>query len=168
MSNTLYFQAAASQTRCRPVRPLVEAVDTSSRREQQWKLNQQFIAMLDAYRRSGGLARAQELAVTWKSCGERRLSELANWIVKRKVISLEWQSIIWLPLFQFNRVDMTLVPGLEDSLSELVVVRDHWQIANWFSLPNHWLADCTPADMLATAASEVLNAARAERYVAAG
>jgi hypothetical protein len=168
MPNTLFIQAAASQTRPRLVLPLVEPVDTSSHKEQQWKLNQQFIAMLDAYRRSGGLARAQELAVTWKSYGEKRLSELADWIVKRKVISLEWQSTIWLPLFQFNLVDMTLAPGLDDSLSELVVVHDDWQVANWFSLPNHWLADCAPADMLATAASDVLNAARAEHYVAAG
>jgi hypothetical protein len=82
------------------------------------------------------------------------------------VISFEWQSKIWLPLFQFNLVDMTLVPGLEDTLAELVVVYDNWQIANWFSLPNLWLADRTPADALAAAASEVLHAARSERHVA--
>jgi hypothetical protein len=60
------------------------------------------------------------------------------------------------------------VPGLENTLAELVVVYDNWQIANWFSQPNLWLADRTPADALAAAAPEVLHAARAERYAAAG
>jgi hypothetical protein len=132
----------------------------------QWQSNQQFIAMLNAYRCSGGLARAQELAAICKSHGEMRSIALVDWIVNRKVISFEWESKIWLPRFQFNHVDMTLAPGLEETLAELVVVYDNWQIANWFSLPNLWLADRTPADALAAAASEVLHAARSERHVA--
>ncbi len=170
MSNTLDICDAAHVTSSRGslTLSLFDAVKPSERSSQQWQSNQQFIGMLNAYRSSGGLARAQELAVTCKSHGERCLMALADWIVKRKVISLEWQSKIWLPLFQFNHVDMTLALGLEDTLAELVVVHDDWHIANWFSLPNHWLADRTPADMLATAAPEVLNAARAERYAAAG
>jgi len=71
-------------------------------------------------------------------------------------------------MFQFNHVDMTRQPGLEDALSELVGACDDWEIAHWFSLPNPWLADCTPADALAAAAPEVLKAARAQRYVAVG
>jgi hypothetical protein len=134
----------------------------------EWRSNQQFIGMLNAYRPSGGLARAPEVAAICKSRGETAVSVLADWIVKRKAVSFEWQSRIWLPLFQFNHVDMTLQPGLGDTLSELVEVYDDWEIANWFALPNPWLADCTPADTLVAAAPEVLNAARAERFVAAG
>jgi hypothetical protein len=166
MPNTLNTLNATHVTSGRASLPLIDAVNPSERPSQQWQVNGQFVAMLNAYRCSGGLARAQELAVICKSLCETRLIALADWIVKRKVISFEWESKIWLPRFQFNHVDMTLAPGLEDTLAELVVVYDNWQIANWFSLPNLWLADRTPADALAATAPEVLHAARAERHVA--
>jgi hypothetical protein len=168
MSNTLNTYVNVPQVRCRAVPPFGNAVKPSSQPALQGPSNQQFIAMLDAFRSSGGLARDQEVAALCKHHGETRLISLAEWIIDRRGISFEWQSKIWFPMFQFDRVDMTLQPGLEESLSELVVAYDDWQIAHWFSLPNPWLADRTPAYTLAAAAPEVRNAARAERYVAAG
>lgn len=144
----------------------VHNTPTDSGRE--WQSNQQFIAMLDAYRPSGGLARAQEVATMWRLRASSLVHTLAGYIVKRQVVSLQWQGKIWLPLFQFNTVDMSVQAALADVLAELVVALDDWEIANWFALPNPWLADASPADMLACAAPEVLNAARAERYVALG
>jgi hypothetical protein len=161
MSNTLTIHAADAQ----PRGLVLNHVDSAGR---EWQSNRQFIAMLDAYRPSGGLARAQEVAAMFKTHGANDAATLANWIIKRQVISFEWQGKIWLPLFQFNPLDMTRQPGLAEALSELVVVYDDWELASWFSLPNPWLQDCTPADSLAAAAPEVLNSARAERYVAAG
>ena len=133
-----------------------------------WQINLDFIAMLNAYRPSGGLARANEVAARLRPRGGTSVNALAQWIVTRQVISFEWQGKIWLPLFQFNAEDMARQPGLNTVLSELVLVYDDWHIAKWFSLPNPWLADCTPADTLASNAPEVLNAARAERFVATG
>jgi len=133
-----------------------------------WQTNQQFIGMLNAYRPSGGLARAQEVAAKCQSSMGTSTHTLAHWMVKRKVICFEWQSRMWLPLFQFNQRDMTLQEGLGDVLAELVVVLDDWAIANWFTRINPWLADATPADAWAASASEVLNAARSECYVVAG
>ncbi len=132
-----------------------------------WRSDQQFIAMLNAFRASGGLSRAEGLAVMFRACASTELTTLAENIIKRKVVSLEWQAKIWLPLFQFNLVDMTLRPAVSEALLELVTVYDDWDVAHWFSLPNPWLADGTPADTLLSDAPAVLNAARAERYVLA-
>lgn len=70
--------------------------------------DQKFVAMLDAYRCSGGLARAQEVVALFKHHRETDVVLLATWILSRKVICFEWQSKMWLPLFQFNRFDMAL------------------------------------------------------------
>jgi hypothetical protein len=129
------------------------------------QLNNQFVTLLNAFRRSGGLARAEEVAARFKRQGIKDVSPLAGWIVKRQVISVEWQSKIWLPLFQFNPQGMSLRTGLSSILSELVALYDDWEVAAWFAQPNLWLTDALPADVLATVPAQVFNAARAERTV---
>jgi len=110
----------------------------------------QFVAMLNAYRGSGGLD----------------ADTLANWIAEREVIGFEWQSRTWLPIFQFNRFDMTRPPALGQVLAELIPVYDPWKLANWFAQPNPWLADRVPADALEQDPSAVLEAVRADRFIA--
>jgi len=126
--------------------------------------NNQFVDLLNAYRRSGGLARAQELAARFQRQGINDISPLAGWLLRREVISIEWQSKIWLPLFQFQPAGMALHPGLSPVLAELVAVYTDWDVATWFTQPNPWLANATPADSLAMGAAHVLDAARAERF----
>lgn len=129
--------------------------------------NQQFVELLNAFRRSGGLARVPEVAARFQACGGNEVSPLAGWINKRQVISFEWQAKRWMPLFQFNPVGLSLRAGLIPVLDQLLAVGDDWVLATWFAQPNPWLGERTPADMLAVAAPQVLNAARAERFVAA-
>ncbi len=137
----------------------------TSRLAQERQQNNQFVTLLNAFRRSGGLARAEEVAARFKRQGISDMSPLAGWIVKRQVISVEWQSKIWLPLFQFNPQGMSLRTGLGSVLSELVTLYDDWDLAAWFAQPNPWLSDALPADALAIVPAQVLNAARAERTV---
>ncbi len=47
-------------------------------------------------------------------------SVLARWIALRQVVSFEWQAQTWLPLFQFDRRDMSIHP----------------ELAHWFARPN--------------------------------
>jgi len=136
----------------------------ASRMAQERVQNNLFVDLLNAYRRSGGLARAQEVAARFKRQGVNDISPLAGWLVRREVISIEWQSKIWLPLFQFQPADMALRTGLSAVLAELVVVCNDWEVATWFTQPNPWLADATPADSLAVGAVQVLDAARAMRF----
>jgi len=135
---------------------------------QEMQKNQQFVDLLNAFRRSGGLARMPEVAARFQMHGFNNVSPLAGWINKREVISFEWQSRLWMPLFQFNPMGLTLRAGLSDVLAELPEAYDEWEVANWFAQPNPWLAACAPADMLAVAAAQVRNAARAEHFLEAG
>lgn len=147
---------------------LHDAQDSASRLAQDVQRNNQFVDMLNAFRASGGLARVPEVAARFQLHGPSDVSPLAGWLEKRQAICFEWQSRQWMPLFQFNPVGLTLRAGLSAVLAELVGVYDDWELASWFAKANPWLEDCAPADMLAVAAPRVLNAARAERFIAAG
>ena len=125
-----------------------------------------FVMMLDAYRGSGGLARAEELLALFRRNGGPDVTRLARWIVERKIICFEWQSQTWLPLFQFNRVDLVPDPQLNPVFEELQPVYDHWEMATWFARPNPWLAHRIPVETLGTDFPAVLGAARADRFVA--
>ncbi|QDL36776.1 hypothetical protein [Rhodoferax sediminis] len=128
----------------------------------------QFVAMLNGYRGSGGLARADEVLKVLKRHSEAHVARLARWIVKRKVICFEWRSQTWLPWFQFDRFDTTPQPELGPVFTELTPIFDPWELANWFAQPNPWLADCTPVETLRVDPAAVLQAARADHFIAAG
>ena len=127
-----------------------------------------FFAMLDSYRRSGGVAAEKEMSVLFKSHYGAEALTLTNWISEREVFCFEWQSKMWFPLFQFNRFDMTPQAGLGQVLAELTSVYDSWELAIWFARPNPWLADHAPVDKLVSDLAAVLHAARADRFVAKG
>lgn len=156
-------QAKVISARGYSLRAIVSERHPVVRQTQTCPLDWQFVAMLDAYRDSGGLMRAPELADLWQGHGISGTDLLAQWIVKRKVISFEWKATTWLPMVQFHRTSMTLVSGFEEIQAELVAVYNDCDVARWFSLPNPRLGDRSPASALVSAAPEVLIAARAER-----
>ena len=125
----------------------------------------QFLSMLNAYRSSGGLAREENLLTSFsRRCG-LDADTLSHWIAEREVIGFEWESRTWLPVFQFNLIDMTLPPALGQVLAELIPVYDPWEMVSWFAQPNPWLADRVPANALEQDPSAVLQAARADRFI---
>jgi hypothetical protein len=128
----------------------------------------QFIALLDSYRPSGGLARAQEaLELFTRRCGPD-LATVARWMAQREVLCLDWHAQSWMPMFQFNWVDMAPLPQLAPVLAELNPVYSPWALAAWFAQPNAWLDGQRPAEVLASNPEGVLNAARADRFMAMG
>jgi hypothetical protein len=122
-----------------------------------------FVEMLRAFRSSGGLARAQDIqdrarcggVISPSVCGERP-------------ISFEWKGQLWLPRFQFGPEGFKVRPEPASVMRELATVFDGWDMANWFSQPNLWLADARPVDLLDRSLPDVIGAARADRFVAAG
>ncbi|MBA3057218.1 MAG: hypothetical protein KJ614_12155 [Gammaproteobacteria bacterium] len=157
--------ASRTEPRLNPVlfSPLPDAPHRDHPLPQAACSDHQFITLLNAYRDSGGLAPAQEVVALLRrhiECGPAMLTRL---IVSKEVICFGWQSALWLPLFQFNPVDMSLQTGLSPVLTELSPHLDAWQVANWFAQPNSWLggASATPARMLAIDPAAVLSAARA-------
>lgn len=147
------------------VRHVCDAVNCPYQCAQECRADHQFVAMLNSYRGSGGLARKQEVVALFKRrCGPD-VATLASWIVERQVICFEWQSQTWLPWFQFNRFDMAPQPELGQVFAELTSVYDPWELATWFAQPNPWLADRAPVDTLGVDLSAVLQAARANRFI---
>jgi hypothetical protein len=127
-----------------------------------------FSALASAYRRCGGLACGDELLRLAGSRIPQPISALARRIVSREVISLSWQSVVLLPMFQFELPTMSLREGPRRVLLELDGVFDDWELARWFVEPNCWLADAAPIDRIDNDLPGVLQAARADRFIARG
>jgi hypothetical protein len=151
------------QRRPRLLQPWVAPVSTQDRLEVQ-----QFVLMERAFRPGGGLVGGDELARLLRSRFWQPISVLARWIVGREVVSFEWQSNTMLPLFQFDLSTMTVRPRVADVLREITDVFDDWEVALWFAQPNAWLDDHAPVAVLELDSQAVLDAARADRFIARG
>jgi hypothetical protein len=124
--------------------------------------------MLATYGRAGGVATGEEVAGRMRDRFDRPVSQLARWIAERQVVSFTWGVVVLIPLFQFEKPAMARRPAVTDALAELRPFTDDWESALWFVQPNCWLDDGLPIDRLANQAPAVLQAARADRFVALG
>ncbi len=127
-----------------------------------------FIQLLGRYRKSGGLARANEVFIAFGCCNDLGAATLASWVARRSVLSFHWSGELWLPYFQFEREWMTIKPALQSVLAALNPVYTPWQLGNWWARPNRWLGGESPADAICTDAQGVLRAACAERLELSG
>lgn len=121
-----------------------------------------FVELLNAYRDSGGLARLDEVMELRRGVCDQDVSPLPKWIIEREVVSFEWQEDHWLPLFQFNRSDMTPSDATQQVVRALNPILGPWALAEWFARPNALLENQAPADALHASFPAVMRAARAE------
>ncbi len=128
----------------------------------------QFDAMRAAYRATGGIARVDELVDLFRREDGPLPNALVRWIECRQVICFEWSDAIWLPWFQFHRVELRPHRQLDAVFIELAPAFNAWEVANWFASPNAWLAGKTPVDALLSDLDAVRDAARADRFIANG
>jgi hypothetical protein len=127
-----------------------------------------FDAMIGAYKTCGGTARADDLALLLEERHKGNFVTVAKRIVSRDIFSFEWQNHFWVPMFQFHPHDMSVKQEVRRVVHELTAVLDNWMLAQWFTEPNGWLKGRRPVDMVDQQFSEVLGAARADRFVATG
>lgn len=129
-----------------------------------------FAAMRETYRASGGIARGDDLArmLSQRQAGD--FVSLAMLVLERDVFAFQWQQSFWVPMFQFDLRDLSVQinPNARRVTSVLVDQFDGWALAVWFALPNNWLDGARPVDMLNSNLPAVLEAARADRFIAAG
>ena len=128
----------------------------------------QFAAMRNAYADFGGMCAADEWLALCATRGGPDVAQLARWIVERKVIGIDWQKQLWLPLFQFCPGTMRPRSSLRQTLAELSEVLNAWDLAVWFARPNPWLAGNAPLAWLSSDMPAVCNAARFDRFIAHG
>lgn len=141
-------------------------IEELQRKTQENQIDRQFMGMLDSYRVTNGMARAQEVFTMYKAHHGNSAATLARWIVKREIVSFNWHYKVWVPLFQFDRSDMSILLGMNFVLSVLNPIYDAWEVAIWFAQPHHFLHGKTPADVLSTDPHSVLSAACANRFIA--
>ena len=122
--------------------------------------------MLEGFRSSGGLVSGDALAAMLRGCLDQPISTLARRIVGRELVHVCWRSQILVPLFQFDRCDMSLRHGVRDVIETLAPAHDDWDIATWFAEPSVWLRDRRPADVIDRDPAAVMEAARADWFVA--
>jgi hypothetical protein len=124
-----------------------------------------FAELLNAYRRSGGLARGSEVAMRAARRRPAGTAWLEDCLQRRMLISLDWHSGLWLPLFQFDRSDMSLREEVRGPCAELSGVMDGWELAQWFIRPQCLLHHCSPLELVDTQPALVLEAARREHFI---
>ena len=126
-----------------------------------------FIAMRAAYHALGGLARGDDVGRLLEDRVRGDFVSLARLIVDGEVFAFEWRHTYWIPMFQFDLADLSIRRGLREVLPELAGRFDGWRLAAWFIEPNEWLGCEKPVDLMDSRLSEVVQAARADRFVAA-
>lgn len=120
------------------------------------------------YRAHGGLVTGAELVPLLRPLDDQPLSHIARRVVGREWVHIDWQSTLWVPLFQFSAPGLSLQHVVGTVIGELAGVYDDWDIAAWFARSNDWLDGEAPAVLLQHDGAAVLQAARADRYVASG
>lgn len=126
-----------------------------------------FSALRAAFRASGGLVCNEDLE---RLLADYHLDEtalpLAQGLQSGALFAVPWGQRLWLPMFQLDLTDMRYRYDARQVRLELPDELDAWQVAAWFARPNGWLNDARPVEQMARNLPAVLNAARADRYVA--
>jgi len=123
---------------------------------------------MHAFSRTGVLVSGEDMTLLLRRRTSQPISMLARWIVERRVVSFAWRGEYLVPMFQFEGVYMTVRRSVSAVLAELNGAFDDWDLATWFALPNSWLHDEAPVDVLPCDPHSVLQAARADRFIACG
>ncbi len=127
-----------------------------------------FTGLVQAYRSSGGLVRGDDVADWLRDSGRGGHGTLARWIVSGEILGFEWQHALWIPMFQIDPATLVVRSGARQVLAQMGSAFDGWSLALWFVQPNSWLQDRRPLDLLDSALPDVLEAARADRFVVTG
>ncbi|MDM0033453.1 hypothetical protein QTI33_15060 [Variovorax sp. J22P271] len=127
-----------------------------------------FIALLNAYRATGGLLRGDDLIHLMASRCSGDHASLSSSIAAGEILCFDWNQTLWIPVFQLDRESLGATTATRRLLAELSGAFDGWAAAHWLVAANAWLGECTPLELLGTHLEAVLDAARADSFVARG
>jgi len=118
-----------------------------------------FATLRAAFSGSGGLARGDELAQLLQDRCRGDFLSLARLIAARRIFSFPWHHSLWVPMFQFDPLDLSIRDTPQQVAAHLAGGLDGWALALWFALPNRCLAGWRPVDLLHSNLPAVLRAA---------
>ncbi len=125
-----------------------------------------FVAMLEAFRATGGTAPAEVLGGMLndlQGCSANNLAELLH---SGQVFGFEWRGSLWIPMFQFELESLEVKRGPQEVRAELPSLWAGWTLAGWFATAHTLLDEQRPVDMLNTRPSAVMYAAQLEPITA--
>ena len=127
-----------------------------------------FIALLEAFRATGGTAPGDVLGrLLEEHCAGSAVS-LAKLVHTGQVFGLEWRNSLWIPMFQFDPDDLSLRASAQQVRALLPQLWSGWTLAAWFARANPLLGGSSPADMLDADLPAVIDAALAQPGADAG
>jgi hypothetical protein len=121
-----------------------------------------------AYEDAGGIARADHIGRLLADHGPGAFISMAQLLADGEVFGFKWDGSLWLPMFQFVPTDLRIKAAPRQIRAELGAEFDGWEVATWFVEANVWLGKRRPLDLLESHLAAVLQAARADRFVATG
>jgi hypothetical protein len=127
-----------------------------------------FMALLNAYRPTGGLLRRDDLAGLMVSRCSGDHTSLSRSIAAGEILCFDWNRTVWVPVFQLDRATLRVGVATRRLLAELSGAFDGWSAAHWFVASNAWLGECTPLELLGTHLDAVVDAASADCFIARG
>lgn len=125
----------------------------------------ELMRVAQAFAARGGLASSDTILLQMREHTAQPISRLARWVVERRVLSIQWQATLLLPLFQFQFPITECCAGLDAVLAEWEGVMPDPQIALWFTEANATLGGACPAALIKQDPIAVLGAARHDRFV---
>jgi hypothetical protein len=130
--------------------------------------HRQLVEMREVYSRTGGLSGSVDVLRRMRTHYERPVSTMTTWIASAAIVAIRARWGLLVPLFQFDLTDMSPDPNVARVLREFKGVFDQWEQAYWFTRPNSWIKGAAPAEVIRNDAAAVLDAARADRFIAVG
>ena len=119
-----------------------------------------FIALLEAFRATGGTAPGDVVARLLEEHQPGRAVSLAKFIYSGQAFGFEWRTSLWIPMFQFDADDLVLKSSAQRVRAELPPGWSGWALAWWFAVPNALLNGRSPADTLDADLDGVVRSAR--------
>jgi len=122
--------------------------------------------LIEAYAALGGICDGDHLAERMRVLHGQPLSMLARLIVQRELITVERRGSIVVPLFQLDGSTWLPRPAVRRVVRELRDVYNDLELAWWFVQANPLLAGRSPVVEIEFTPEAVLDAARAEHFIA--
>jgi hypothetical protein len=122
----------------------------------------------NAYRAHGGVSRLRSLSLGRFARSEGNAGDVEGLVAAGELFGFHWYDALWIPRFQFAMPGPTVAVGPQRVVAELGRGFDGWALARWFVQPNAWLASHRPIECLRWHLADVLEAARADRFVNTG
>ncbi|PTT81545.1 hypothetical protein DBR42_17985 [Pelomonas sp. HMWF004] len=124
-----------------------------------------FIGLQNAYRPHGGLSRLNGLAARRHARPEAQDRDVVGLVEAGSVFGFQWHADFWVPLFQFDFSGTQVAAAPQRVVAELGETVDGWALATWFVEPSCSLDGRSPIECLDLHLPDVLEAARAARFM---